>query len=85
MSKRQGSLFSYSFVERNLQTASKRARLSSPETSTQSSQASFTPEEETDCYQGSDQPPSTDLGKYSESEIVHFTNEQKYWILNHAF
>ena len=83
MTKRQRSLFSYGFVERSLQTASKRVR--SPEGSTQS-QASCTPEEES-CYQdpAGDQSSSTDIGKYSETEIVHFTNEQKYWIQNHAF
>ena len=84
MTKRQGSLLSYSFVESS-QTASKRVR--SPNSSAQS-QASSTPEEE---IQGSadDQPLTscdrTDVGKYCEAEIVRFTNEQKYWILKHAF
>ena len=98
MSKRQGSLFSYGFVGGSLQSASKRVRSSSPEALTQS-QTSSTPEEENcQASAGTDldrstmelldlhsQPPSTDLGKYSETEIVRFTNEQKYWLLNHAF
>jgi hypothetical protein len=41
------------------------------------SQASSTPEEETDCCHifMDDQPPSTDLGKYGEAETVLLMNK----------
>ena len=96
MSKKQGSLFSYDFVGGSLQSALQRVKSlpSSPEALTQSS----TPEEENCQASGTDsdrstmelldlhsQLPSTDLGKYSETEIVRFTNEPKYCLPNYAF